>query len=70
MDISHSVAITIASPGGGGFNAEPFFVEGVHENCQPLGPAYDDVTMTLDLSPKAYYDEPGKDFFADDVAPS
>jgi hypothetical protein len=69
LDISHSVEITIASPGGGGFNAEPFFVEGVHEQVSPLQPDYDEITMTLDLSPKAYYDEPGKSIFDDDTAP-
>jgi hypothetical protein len=55
IDISDQVDITVGSPGGGGFILEPFFVEGIHESVQPLGETYDDVTLTLDLSPKAYY---------------
>jgi hypothetical protein len=55
IDIADLVDVSVGSPGGGGFNAEPFFVEGVHENVQPLGAAYDDVTLSLDLSPQAYF---------------
>jgi len=55
VDISDTVQVTIASPGGGGFNADSYFVEGVHEQVQPLVPGYDDVTLTLDLSPRAYF---------------
>ena len=56
VDISDQVDITVGSPGGGGFILEPYYVEGVHEQVQPLGETYDDVTLTLDLSPKAFYD--------------
>jgi len=56
IDVSDQVDITVGSPGGGGFILEPFYVEGIHESVQPLGEAYDDVTLTLDLSPKAFYD--------------
>lgn len=55
IDVSDIVRITVGSPGGGGFNDEPFFVEGVHEQVQPLNPEMDDVTLTLDLSPQAYF---------------
>jgi hypothetical protein len=55
IDISDQVDLTVGSPGGGGFILEPYYVEGVHEQVQPLGETYDDVTLTLDLSPKAYY---------------
>lgn len=55
IDIGDLLEITIGSPGGGGFNHEPFFVEGIHENVQPLNLSYDDVTLTVDLSPQAYY---------------
>jgi hypothetical protein len=56
VDIADSVAVTVGSPGGGGFTAEPYFVEGVHEQVGPLGTDdYDDVTLTLDLSPQAYF---------------
>jgi hypothetical protein len=55
IDIGDLVKITVGSPGGGGFNDEPYFVEGVHEQVQPLNPQMDDVTLTLDLSPQAYF---------------
>jgi len=57
IDIADAVNVTVGSPGGGGFNAEPYFVEGIHEQVQPLGTLYDDVTMTLDLSPRVYFTE-------------
>jgi hypothetical protein len=56
IDIADQVDVTVGSPGGGGFILEPYYVEGVHEQVQPLNADYDDVTLTLDLSPKAYYD--------------
>jgi hypothetical protein len=56
IDISDQLDITISSPGGGGFTTEPYYVEGIHETVQPLNPDYDDITLTLDLSPKAYFD--------------
>lgn len=55
IDISDQIDLTVGSPGGGGLSAEPYFVEGVHETVQPLNPDYDDVTVTLDLSPQAYF---------------
>lgn len=55
VDISDEVTVTVASPGGGGFSAQPYFVEGIHEQVGPLTPDYDDVTLTLDLSPRAYF---------------
>jgi hypothetical protein len=56
VDISDRVDITVGSPGGGGFDAVGYYVEGVHEQVQPLGELYDDVTLTLDLSPLTYYE--------------
>jgi hypothetical protein len=54
IDISDQVYVTVDSPGGGGFLLEQFFVEGIHEECHPLGTdAYDDATVRLDLSPGA-----------------
>lgn len=63
-DISDQINLTISSPGGGGFTDEGFFIEGVHE--QVTGrirdsvaagvEGYDDVTLTLDVSPVAYFD--------------
>jgi hypothetical protein len=59
VDIGDGVDVTVASPGGGGFDATTseakFFVEGVHEEARPLTPGYDDVTLRLDLSPRAYF---------------
>jgi hypothetical protein len=55
VDIADTVEVTVDSPGGGGFNLEPFFVEGLHEQVRPLNDDYDDVTLTLDLSPRAYF---------------
>jgi hypothetical protein len=59
IDIGDLVSITVGSPGGGGFDGSTpdgkFFVEGVHEQVQPLNPEMDDVTLTLDLSPQAYF---------------
>ena len=59
VDISDQVDVTVASPGGGGFSAAPFFVEGLHEQVTGRlhsgvaagGEGYDDVTLTLDVSP-------------------
>lgn len=59
VDIADRVDVTIASPGGGGFNEEPFFVEGIHEEVvgKVAGSTdiLDDVTLSLDLSPMAYF---------------
>jgi hypothetical protein len=55
IEIGDQVSLTVGSPGGGGFTDEGFFVEGIHEQVQPLGADYDDVTLTLDLSPQAYF---------------
>ena len=55
IDISDEVTVTVTSPGGGGLNAEAYYVEGIHETVQPLTPTYDDVTLSLDLSPAAYF---------------
>jgi hypothetical protein len=55
IEIGDLVSLTVGSPGGGGFTDEGFFVEGIHEQVQPLGADYDDVTLTLDLSPQAYF---------------
>ena len=55
VDISDEVTVTVQSPGGGGYEAVAYYVEGVHETVAPLVPDYDDVTLTLDLSPVAYF---------------
>jgi hypothetical protein len=59
IDIADLIDVTVDAPGNasstGGFVAEPYFVEGIHEQVQPLNANYDDVTLTLDLSPQAYF---------------
>ena len=50
------IDLTVSSPGGGGFVGESYYVEGVHETVEPLNPTHDLITLTLDLSPKAYFD--------------
>jgi hypothetical protein len=67
IEIADLIDLTVAAPGGGGFTAESFFVEGVHETVSPLTPDYDNVTLTLDLSPQAYFDD--LTMFAPDWAP-
>jgi hypothetical protein len=57
IEIADQINITVASPGGGGFDDEPFFVEGIHETVSPLNPDYDLVRLTLDLSPQAYFED-------------
>jgi hypothetical protein len=57
VEIADLIDITVGSPGGGGFEVESFFVEGVHQTVEPLNPSYDLVTLTLDLSPQAYFDD-------------
>jgi hypothetical protein len=54
-DIGDLLDLTVATPGGGGFNLEPFFIEGLHEQVTPLNPEMPNVVLTLDVSPKAYF---------------
>lgn len=51
VEISDTVTVTTTHPGGGGFNAEPYFVEGVHYDARPLSDTMHEVTLTLDISP-------------------
>jgi hypothetical protein len=55
VDIADQVDVTLTDAGGGGFVDEPYYVEGIHETVEPLNPAYDNVTTTLDLSPAALF---------------
>lgn len=55
VDISDYITVSVGSPGGGGFDHDPYFVEGIHESSAPANPLYDDVTVSLDLSPQAYF---------------
>jgi hypothetical protein len=55
IDIADQVDVTVGTPGGGGFHSDSYYVEGIHETVNPLGGAYDDVTVSLDLSPRALF---------------
>jgi hypothetical protein len=58
VEIDDIVSIRTTHPGGGGFGGDTFFVEGITYDAQ-LGPANQwDLTLTLDLSPAAYYVPP------------
>jgi hypothetical protein len=57
VDVSDTVEVYVDAPQGGGFVGPAYFVEGVHEQAQPLNELYDDVTLSLDLSPRAYFTE-------------
>lgn len=39
----------------GGFSGDEFFVEGIHYDIQPMNTSVDEVTLTLDVSPRSYY---------------
>lgn len=55
VDVSDALALTVGSPGGGGFNLEPFYIEGIHYDIKPLNPTMAFVTLSLDLSPQEYF---------------
>lgn len=56
VEIGDLVNVTTTHPGGGGYSAAPYFVEGISYEATPQGGAnFLDVTMTLDLSPQAYF---------------
>lgn len=61
VDISDIVQVQISHPGGGGFIAEDFFVEGVHETHTPLHKDLDTgwplSIVSLNLSPQSYYSD-------------
>lgn len=56
VEIGDIIRITTSHPGGGGFIEEDFFVEGIRYEIRPLTPLMADVTLTLDLSPGAFFD--------------
>ena len=58
IDISDGMKVTLDAPGGGGFLEGAFFVEGVHEEARMLTPDMDEITLSLDLSPRVYYAGP------------
>jgi hypothetical protein len=52
VEIGDQLFVSTTHPGGGGFAAEPYFVEGIHLDVQPLNTSYHDVTLTMDVSPQ------------------
>ena len=55
IEIGDVITVKTTHPGGGGFNNEDFFVEGIHYMAKPLKQNMHDVTLTLDVSPRAFY---------------
>ncbi|MGH2362624.1 MAG: hypothetical protein ACRDGM_19025, partial [bacterium] len=53
VDISDIIRLKTTHLGGG--LDEDFYVEGIHYSAQPLSDSYVDVTLDLDVSPRAYY---------------
>ncbi len=58
IDISDIVELTTSHPGGGGFAAAPFFVEGLSYEITPLNGDYAMVELNADVSPVGYYNTP------------
>lgn len=54
-DIGDRVDVTVSHPGGGGFNLEPGFIEGIHETAVPHDGVHAYVTQSYDVSPMAYF---------------
>lgn len=55
VEIGDVVTVKTSHPGGGGFNNEDFFVEGIHYSAKPMKSNMYDITLTLDVSPRAFY---------------
>jgi len=54
--ISDRVLLTIGHPGGGGFEAEPYFIEGCSIDLLPGPPEHPIVKATFDLTPGKFYE--------------
>ena len=54
-DIGDQIDVTVTHPGGGGFNLEPGFIEGISETAVPHDGAHAYVTQSYDVSPAAYF---------------
>lgn len=55
VDISDIIRLKTTHHGGAGGFDEDFYVEGLHYTANPLSDQYVDVQLTLDVSPRAYY---------------
>lgn len=56
IELSDILRVKTTHPGGGGFNDDDSFVEQLTYKIVPLRGAVWDVTLTVDTSPRAYYD--------------
>ena len=54
VEIGDVIVLYVTDPGGGGFQAEQFFVEGIHYTITIGGP-YPQIAMTLDVSPRSWF---------------
>lgn len=55
VELGDYLTLTTTHSWGGGFSAEPFFVEGLHYDIQPMTSTHPEVTLTLDVSPQSYW---------------
>ncbi len=57
VELGDIVQIKTLHPGGGGFDYENFYVEGIHYDADVQGGAnFTNVTLELDVSPKSFFD--------------
>lgn len=55
VEISDVVSLTTSHVGSHGFSGATFYVEGVHYEAKPMNATYNEITLTLDVSPAGYY---------------
>lgn len=56
VEIGDLITLYTDHPGGFGGFANDFFVEGIHYDAAPMRPDIHDITLELDVTPRAYYD--------------
>ena len=54
--ISDRALVTMGHPGGGGFEDEPYFIEGRAIDLRPGPPAHPMIKATFDLTPGRFYE--------------
>jgi len=71
IDISDQLTLYVSGPQGiGGMDGAAFYVEGIHEVVRPANADFDDVTLSVDISPRAVFDHwPFPDVTTPDVDP-
>lgn len=55
VEIGDLISLNTVHPGGGGFD-EDFYVEGIHYSARPARTDMHDIQLTLDVSPRSFYD--------------